>query len=119
LIQTIGRAARNVNGHVIMYGDVLTDAMKAAIDETERRRRIQLDYNKKHGITPQTIIKAIKDIAQTSHRPKKKYNKEEVPKEERDRLIRELTEQMEMASENLEFEKAAELRDQIEDLQKG
>ena len=118
LIQTIGRAARNVNGHVIMYGDNMTPAMEAAISETERRRKIQTEYNEKHGITPQTIIKAVKDIAQTSHKPKKKYNKEEVPKEERDRLIRELTEQMEMASENLEFEKAAELRDQIEDLSK-
>ena len=118
LIQTIGRAARNVNGHVIMYGDVMTPAMEAAISETERRRKIQMEYNEKHGITPQTIIKAVKDIAQTSHRPKKKYNKEEVPAEERARLIRELTEQMEMASENLEFEKAAEIRDQIEDLSK-
>jgi excinuclease ABC subunit B len=118
LIQTIGRAARNVSGHVIMYGDQTTDAMKAAIDETERRRKIQQDYNKKHGITPQTIIKAVKDIAQHTHKPKKKYNKEEVPKEERARLIEELTHQMEMASDNLEFEKAAELRDQIEDLSK-
>ncbi len=118
LIQTIGRAARNVNGHVIMYGDKTTDAMKQAIDETDRRRKIQMDYNKKHGITPQTIVKAVKDIAQASHAPKKKYNKEDVPKEERDRLIHELTEQMELASANLEFEKAAELRDQIEDLSK-
>ncbi|MDH5597036.1 MAG: excinuclease ABC subunit UvrB [Candidatus Peregrinibacteria bacterium] len=118
LIQTIGRAARNVNGHVIMYGDQITPAMKEAMYETDRRRKIQTEYNKKHGITPQTIIKAIKDIAQHSHKPRKRYNKEEVPKEERDRLIRELTEQMDMASENLEFEKAAELRDQIDDLQK-
>lgn len=116
LIQTIGRAARNVNGHVIMYGDVITPAMKEALYETDRRRTIQQAYNEKHGITPQTIIKAIKDIAQYTHKPKKKYNKEEVPKEERDRLIRELTEQMELASENMEFEKAAELRDQIDDL---
>lgn len=116
LIQTIGRAARNVNGHVIMYGDNMTAAMKEAIGETERRRKIQSDYNKKHGITPQTIIKAVKDIAQHTHKPKKKYNKDEVPKEERVRLIRELTEQMEMAADNLEFEKAAELRDQIDDL---
>ncbi len=118
LIQTIGRAARNVNGHVIMYGDQITPAMKAAIDETERRRKIQQDYNKKHGITPKTIIKAIKDIAQHANKPKKKYNKKDVPKEELDRLIKELTLQMDMASENLEFERAAELRDQIDDLQK-
>jgi excinuclease ABC subunit B len=118
LIQTTGRAARNVNGHVIMYADRMTKAMKEAIDETNRRRKIQEDYNKKHGITPQTIIKAIKDIAQHTHKPKKKYNKEEVPPEERKRLVEELTHQMEMAAENLEFEKAAELRDQIDDLSK-
>lgn len=118
LIQTIGRAARNVGGHVIMYGDVMTPAMEEAIDETDRRRKIQEDYNKKHGITPQTIIKAVKDIAQHTHKPKKRYNKEEVPKEERDRLIKELSQQMEIASDNLEFEKAAELRDQIDDLSK-
>jgi len=116
LIQTIGRAARNVNGHVIMYGDVMTPAMEEAISETDRRRAIQEEYNKKHGITPQTIVKAIKDIGQHGHKPKKKYNKEEVPKEERDRLVRELTLKMDMASDNLEFEKAAELRDQIDDL---
>lgn len=118
MIQTIGRAARNVNGHVIMYGDVMTDAMKQAIEETGRRRTIQEEYNKKHGITPQTIIKAIKDIAQHANKPKKKYQKEEVPKEERDRLIKELTLQMNLASENLEFEKAAELRDQLDELSK-
>jgi excinuclease ABC subunit B len=116
LIQTIGRTARNVNGHVIMYADIMTKAMKAAIDETERRRAIQMEYNKKHGITPQTIIKAVKDIAQTSHKPKKKYNKDKVPEEQREHLIHELTLQMELASENLEFEKAAELRDEIEDM---
>ncbi len=117
LIQTTGRAARNANGRVIMYGDVMTDAMKAAIDETNRRRAIQEAYNKAHGITPETIQKAVKDIAQTSHKPKKKYSKEKIPKEERERLIRELSLQMELAAENLEFEKAAELRDQIDDLQ--
>lgn len=116
LIQTIGRAARNANGKVIMYGDVITPAMKAAIDETERRRTIQQEHNKKHGITPQTVIKSIRDIAQHANKPKKKYQKETVPEEERSRLIKELTLQMEMASENLEFEKAAELRDQIEEL---
>ncbi len=117
MIQTIGRAARNANGRVIMYGDQMTDAMKQAIGETERRRAIQMAHNKKHGITPQTIIKAVKDIAQHANKPKKKYNKSDLPKEERDRLIKELTMQMDMAAENLEFEKAAELRDQIDDLE--
>jgi excinuclease ABC subunit B len=116
LIQTIGRTSRNVNGKVIMYGDVMTEAMKEAIGETSRRRKIQVEYNKKHGITPQTIIKAITDIAQTTHKPKKRYKKEDIPPEERERLIHELTQQMEMASNNLEFEKAVELRDQIEGL---
>ena len=117
LIQTIGRTARNVNGHVVMYANVITPAMKEAIDETERRRTIQQDYNKKHGITPKTIIKAVKDIAQSTHKPKKRYQKSDLPKEEVDRLIADLTHQMEIASQNLEFEKAGELRDQIEDLQ--
>jgi len=119
LIQTIGRTARNVNGKVIMYGDVMTKAMKEAISETDRRRKIQVAYNKKHGITPQTIVKAITDIAQASHKPKKRYKKEQIPPEELDRLIHELNQQMELASQNLDFEKAAELRDQIEGLKKN
>jgi excinuclease ABC subunit B len=116
LIQTIGRTARNVNGKVIMYGDVMTKAMTEAIGETDRRRKIQVAYNKKHGITPQTIVKAITDIAQASHKPKKMYKKEQIPPEELGRLISELTRQMDLASQNLDFEKAAELRDQIESL---
>jgi excinuclease ABC subunit B len=117
LIQTIGRTARNVNGKVIMYGDVMTKAMKEAIYETSRRREIQQDYNKKHGITPQTVVKAIKDISGTAHKSRKERRKEQIPPEELGRLIRELSEQMELASLNLEFEKAAELRDRIENLQ--
>jgi len=116
LIQNIGRTARNVNGKVIMYADKMTKAMKAAIDETDRRRKIQVAYNKKHGITPQTIVKAINDIAQHTHKPKKSYKKDQIPPEERERLVHELIRQMELASENLQFEKAAELRDQIEEL---
>ncbi len=117
LIQTIGRAARNVNGKVIMYADRTTTAMKAAIGETNRRRKIQNDYNKKHGITPQTIVKAIKDIAQ-NHPTKKGHKADKVPKEQIPFLIQELTSQMDLASQNLEFEKAADLRDQIDDLEK-
>ena len=116
LIQTIGRTARNVNGKVIMYADRMTTAMKEALGETDRRRKIQVAYNKEHGITPQTIVKAVHDIAQMSHRPRKRYEKSKVPREELDRLIHELNVKMELASENLQFEKAAELRDQIEDL---
>jgi len=118
LIQTIGRTARNVNGKVIMYGDVMTDAIKGAISETNRRRKIQIAYNKKHSITPTTIVKKIHDIQQTSHKPVvKKYAKDQIPPEELPRLIRELKNQMEIASDNLEFEKAAELRNEIEGLE--
>lgn len=120
LIQTIGRAARNANGHVIMYADKITEAMQQAIDETGRRRAIQTEYNQKHGITPQTIQKKVHDIQQGSHKPrKKKYDKNKIPKEEVERLIKELSNKMELASQNLEFEAAAELRDQIEELQQG
>lgn len=117
LIQTIGRAARNVRGHVILYADVVTPAMKGAMEETERRRTIQEAYNKKHGITPQTIIKAIKDIAEEHSKKKlvrKKYDHQKIPKDEKKRLVEELKAQMEIASENMEYEKAADLRDEIE-----
>jgi excinuclease ABC subunit B len=117
LIQTIGRAARNVSGHVVLYADKMTDAMRGAIDETNRRRAIQEAYNKKHGITPQTIIKAIKDIAEEHSKLKlgrRKYDHQKIPKDEKKRLIEELTQQMEIAAENMEFEKAADLRDEIE-----
>ncbi len=117
LIQTIGRAARNINGHVVLYADKITDAMQAAIDETNRRRKIQEDHNKKHGITPKTIIKAIKDIAEAHTRMKltrKKYDHQSIPKDEKKRLIEELEAQMDLAAQNLEFEKAADLRDEIE-----
>ena len=122
LIQTIGRAARNVNGHVVMYADRVTAGMQGAIDETYRRRAIQIAYNEKHGITPQTIIKAIKDIEMQRKDAEKKqvrrYDAKKVPKEELSRLIESLEAEMDMASQNLEFEKAAELRDEIEELQK-
>lgn len=121
LIQTIGRAARNINGHVTLYADTMTDAMKGAIDETNRRRKIQEEYNKKHGITPQTIIKAIKDIAEEHSKQKlsrKKYDHTKVPKDEKKRLIEELEAQMQLAAENLEYEKAADLRDEIEILKR-
>lgn len=117
LIQTIGRAARNVNGHVTLFADKMTDAMEAALGETNRRRKIQEDYNKKHGITPKTIIKAVHNIAEEGkklelRRPKMDHTK--IPRDEKIRLMKELEDQMELASQNLEFEKAADLRDEIE-----
>ncbi|MCA9370436.1 MAG: excinuclease ABC subunit UvrB [Candidatus Peregrinibacteria bacterium] len=121
LIQTIGRAARNVNGHVTLYADKETDAMRAALDETNRRREIQQKYNEDHGITPQSIIKAVHDIAEDEkklelRRPKRDHQK--IPKDEKKRLIEELEHQMELAAQNYEFEKAADLRDEIEVLKR-
>jgi len=118
LIQTIGRCARNVNSYVIMYADKMTKAMKAAIDETSRRREKQTQYNEKHGITPQTIKKAVKDIIMIGKKKDqgkiRKIDAKKIPVDEISRLIKSLESQMEIASQNLEFEKAAELRDQVE-----
>lgn len=119
LIQTIGRAARHVEGHVIMYADRITGSMQRAIDETTRRRGIQEAYNQKHGITPQGIAKDIEkgmrpDLPEEAKTAK--LNLKKIPKDEYGHIIRDLTSQMELASANLEFEKAAELRDIIADL---
>ncbi len=121
LIQTIGRCARNVNGFVVMYANRMTDAMKKAIGETNRRRKIQQEYNEKHGITPQSVIKAIKDIAmmrgkKDERKGERHIDPKKVPREEMGRFIQELEAQMDLASQNMEFEKAAELRDEIEAL---
>jgi excinuclease ABC subunit B len=121
LIQTIGRAARNVNGHVTLYADKETDAMKQALEETNRRRDIQIAHNKEHGITPKTIIKAVHDIADKEkalelRRPKRDHTK--IPKDEKKRLIEEMEAQMALAARNYEFEKAADLRDEIDLLKK-
>ena len=122
LIQTIGRAARHVNGHVVMYADVVTDSMKRAIGETERRRLIQDSYNLEHGITPQGIQKTVHDITErvkSIAETRAPYVIQgDLPKEELLRLIKDLESQMKSASRNLEFEKAALLRDQIVDLRK-
>ncbi len=122
LIQIIGRAARNVNGHVTLYADKETDAMRGAIGETNRRRAIQEAYNKEHGITPQTIQKAIHDIAEDERKLELRHNRrhdpQKIPKDERKRLIEELEAQMELASQNLQFEQAADLRDEIEMLRR-
>jgi len=119
LIQTMGRAARHIDGHVIMYADTVTNSMRAAIDETRRRRQIQEAYNKQHGITPQGIRKAIKDITervQTVAETRAPYVTTPVAKEDIARLIKELESQMKTAARNLEFEKAALLRDRIIEL---
>ena len=119
LIQTIGRAARNTEGKVIMYADELTDSMEKAISETNRRRRIQEEYNKEHGITPKTIQKSVRDSIKASiiEEAGVKYN---ISKDESiEELINKLTDEMLKYAANMEFEKAAELRDQIKELENG
>jgi excinuclease ABC subunit B len=122
LTQTIGRAARHLDGQVIMYADRITDSMRRAIDETDRRRSIQQEYNEEHGITPQGIRKAVHDITERVMEiaeTKTPYiTSGDLPKEDILRLIKDLERQMKTASKNLEFEKAALLRDQITDLRK-
>jgi len=119
LIQTMGRAARHIDGHVIMYADTVTNSMAAATRETQRRRQIQEDYNREHGITPQGIRKAIKDITQRVRavaETRAPYVTTPITKEDVARLIKELESQMKAASRSLEFEKAALLRDRIIEL---
>ncbi|PLS81933.1 excinuclease ABC subunit B [Candidatus Saccharibacteria bacterium] len=120
LVQTIGRAARHLEGHVIMYADNVTRSMKAAIDETNRRRSIQGEYNKEHGITPQSIAKKIDEglraIIPQKEDDRPKLDLKKIPKDEYPSILRDLSAQMEFASANLEFEKAAELRDIIADI---
>jgi excinuclease ABC subunit B len=124
LIQTIGRAARNVDGKVLMYADKETAAMRAAIGETDRRRAIQVAYNEEHGITPETIVKGISDIAEflqgESKVPRSRRRRQravdQVPPAELEKTIVELEEEMLVAAEELRFEYAAKLRDEIRDL---
>jgi excinuclease ABC subunit B len=133
LIQTIGRAARNLNGQVVMYADNMTDSMQRAISETERRRELQRRYNEEHGITPVSIAKGISDIlslvgrgsqgapvpgSDKRNRKRDKSDFSNLPKEEIGRLIRALTAEMNEASADLRFEYAAKLRDEIHDLQR-
>ena len=118
LIQTIGRAARNAQGHVIMYADTITDSMRRAIDETNRRRAVQEAYNEEHGITPQTIKKAVRDLISISKdiaREEKEYEKdpESMSRKELEKLIGEVEKQMRKAAAELNFEAAAELRDKM------
>ena len=116
LIQTVGRAARNVHGHVIMYADSVTDSMRGAIEETERRRRIQMAYNEAHGITPRSVEKKVADVIEIGKKPGSKKKKESLTPTERARMIERLTAEMKEASRTLEFEKAAFLRDRIREL---
>ena len=110
LIQTIGRCARNANGHVIMYGDKITDSMQQAIDETARRRKIQEEYNKEHGIIPQTIKKEIREVISNTD-TKESKSKKKLTKKEIARNIENVEEEMREAARNLDFERAMELRD--------
>ncbi|HEY74734.1 MAG TPA: excinuclease ABC subunit UvrB [Thermoflexia bacterium] len=121
LIQTIGRAARHVHGTAVLYADRITDSMRRAIEETERRRRIQMKYNEEHGIVPTTVVKEVRDLTdrvrrQAAPTAPPDLTPAQLPVEELDRLIRELERQMKRAAEDLEFEKAALLRDQIFEL---
>ena len=123
LIQTMGRAARHLHGEVILYADVMTDSMRRAIDETNRRRAIQEQYNQEHGIVPESIVKSVYDITQrvrmaAEGRPEYQAGGASLPKDEIARIIRELEKQMKSAAEMLEFEKAALIRDQIFELRK-
>jgi excinuclease ABC subunit B len=122
LIQTMGRAARHIDGHVIMYADTVTGSMQAAIDETMRRRRIQEAYNQEHGITPQGIRKAIRDITERVKavaETRGKYVAAPVGRDDIARLIKDLEGQMRTAARSLEFEKAAIIRDRIIELRKA
>jgi len=119
LVQTVGRAARHVEGHVIMYADRVTDSMRKTMDETARRRGIQEAYNTQHGITPSGVNKAIEkgmrpDLPEEAKTAK--LNLKKIPKDEYKTLIKDLSAQMEMAAANLQFEKAAELRDILADI---
>ena len=123
LIQTIGRAARNAEGHVIMYADTITDSMREALDETNRRREIQMKYNEEHGITPQTIKKAVRDLISISKviaKEEVRFEKdpESMTKKELEKLIGEIQKKMQKAAADLNFEAAAELRDKMLELKK-
>ena len=128
LIQTIGRAARNSNGEVIMYADTITDSMRAAIKATKRRRKIQMEFNKEHGITPKTIIKPIQDVISITKPSSEKEEKsdsfadlnfDELTAKQKKTMISNLQEQMQEAAKKLDFEEAANLRDAIMELQKS
>ena len=118
LIQTVGRAARNSHGKVIMYADVVTGSMERAIIETERRRNLQIAYNEEHGIIPETIIKEVRDVLEITSKAniEEKSKKKKLSVKEKKELIEKLTVEMKNAAKMLEFEHAAYLRDKIKEL---
>ena len=116
IVQTVGRAARNAEGRVILYADVMTRSIKAAIAETERRRSIQMRYNEEHGIVPKTVVKDIRDIIDISSKDKKHKSEAKMPQKDKEKLIEQLSSEMRSAASKLEFEKAAFLRDKIKEL---
>ena len=124
LIQTIGRAARNSEGHVIMYADNVTDSMRRALDETNRRRKIQEEYNEAHGITPQTIKKAVRDLISISKEVKKEEtiyaekDLESMSRKELEKLAAQIQKKMKAAAAELNFEEAVVLRDQMIEVKK-
>lgn len=124
LIQTIGRAARNAQGHVIMYADKITDSMQIAMDETKRRREIQIKYNEEHGITPQTIQKSVRDLISISKKVaaeelQMEKDPESMSRKELEKLVADISKQMKKAAAELNFEAAAELRDKLVELKKA
>ena len=116
LIQTIGRAARNEHGKVIMYADTVTGSMERAIGETNRRRRIQKEYNEKHGITPHTVVKGIRDVIEIGKKEKGEGKQKKLGKKEKEALIERLTKEMKDAAKRLDFEEAAYIRDRIKEI---
>ncbi|HET7615994.1 MAG TPA: UvrB/UvrC motif-containing protein, partial [Bacillales bacterium] len=122
LIQTIGRAARNSNGHVIMYADKITKSMQIALDETERRRNTQIAFNEKHGITPKTIQKQIPElirvttVAEDGKKDSKHVPVQKMNKKDREKVIERMEKEMKQAAKDLDFERAAELRDLVLEL---
>ena len=123
LIQTIGRAARNSEGHVVMYADTMTDSMRLAIQETERRRAVQMAYNEEHGITPKTIQKSVRDLISRSKKVaaeemRMEKDPESMSRKELEKLAKDIEKQMKKAAAELNFEAAAELRDKMIELKK-
>ncbi|MBQ2863351.1 MAG: excinuclease ABC subunit UvrB, partial [Clostridia bacterium] len=116
IVQTVGRAARNAHGRVILYADVMTRSINAAVAETNRRRKIQLEYNERHGIIPQTVVKDIRDVIDISSKTKRGEGQKKLSPKDRDKLIEQLSSEMRSAAAKLEFEKAAFLRDKIKEL---